>query len=154
MDLLAREGQWWPIAALCAVAIDVFADSTTPDGDAESDDYIWFIKNDDAFADYAEFAERFYHSFRCGLLHRMVTRDKRDGRDDNAEGRVALGDGHDKPRLKGDYLVIDVPHLMAAVQKSFSDFRANGPQPRRQNFTKRMRQRVFDETPEGLTPKS
>jgi len=159
LDMLVEQQQWWPAAVLCAIAIDIFADTLTDDADADARKYTEFLRDDDALREYGVFADRFYGSLRCGLVHRMIPKDTRLRHDPRTnelvppEGPVALADGCDPPRLKGDHLVIDVPHLVKAVHKSFDDFRRAPHGPRKSRFIERMNQVIYDETPDGLVPR-
>jgi hypothetical protein len=156
IDILVESAQWWPAAALCMVAIDVFADTTTDDGDADAETYAAFLREDAALSEYGEFAERFYASLRCGLIHRMVPKARRgsDDEPDDVDGPAALGAGSMPPRLVGDHLVVDVPHLVASVRRSFENFKASKFGPRHSRFIERMVQTVYEETPDGLISQS
>lgn len=61
------------------------------------------------------------------------------------------GEGSNPPRTRVDpetgeeYLVIDVPHLIAALRRAYDEFRAS-PRGRSQRaFAARMQQTIFDE---------
>jgi hypothetical protein len=48
LDILVSRGQWWPAAALCSIAIDIFADTLTDGSDASATEYAKFLQDDEA----------------------------------------------------------------------------------------------------------
>lgn len=78
INVLEENKQWFSAALLCAVAVDVLADATMRH-DAQGEDYIAFIRQNEALREYGAHAERFYAVLRCGLAHRMQLSDIKNG---------------------------------------------------------------------------
>jgi hypothetical protein len=151
MNLLAERKQWSSGAVLCAVAIDVLADTEIRKGKVERNDYVGYLEHTDAFEDYAPYAERVYESLRCGLVHRMQLKSHEHGEFDDeglpaGEGPIAIGPDDGKPRIWHEYLVIDVPHLMAAFFRAYDKFKENPSGDAQCRFSERMVQILIDET--------
>lgn len=62
-----------------------------------------------------------------------------------------MGQGEAAPRLKGDYWIIDVPHLIARFDEAFARFCSNPAGPLQKKFALRLRQQLFYETQHGVT---
>jgi len=164
--------QWWPIATLCAVAIDAMAAATSVDGVSTRTTYINFIKSCPALHQYAPFADRFYASLRSGLVHSLIPK--------HSPAKQKISKKPNKPRKKmpkryrpaalesdfkpphvnadpllprRDYLVVSVPHLLACTKQMLSDFRSGPIKRPQRRFMKRFVQQIWDDTASGLVPK-
>jgi hypothetical protein len=149
MHILVNVGQLFSAAMLCAVAIDVLADARITDGFAGPEDYKALLRS--WLPEYGEHADRFYAVLRCGLLHRLSLEDvaTRDNAD-VAEGPIALGSGTSPPRLKGEFWIIDVRHLIGQFDRAYAQFCSNPGGQLQRNFAQRLRQETFYETNDGL----
>jgi hypothetical protein len=169
---LEPANQWWPIATLCAVAIDAMAAATSVDGVSTRTIYIAFIKRCPALYEYAPFAERFYASLRSGLVHSLIpkhspVKQQKSKKPKKPKKKIqkryrpaALESDFKPPHLNADpslprrdYLVVSVPHLLACTKQMFSDFRTGPIKRPQRRFMKRFVQQIWDDTSSGLVPK-
>ena len=168
---LEPAGQWWPITALCAIAIDALATGTSKDGISTKSRYIEFVKACPALSDYAPMADRFYASVRSGLIHSLMpqhvlppyaTKKKKSGK---RKRRTRLGPAAISPEdvaphiapeaadLKRNHLVIGAPHLLRCTKRMLEDFRKGPITREHRRFMKRFKQIIWDETSAGLVPR-
>lgn len=165
--------QWWPIATLCAVAIDAMSTATSVDGISAKSTYIEYLKKCPALGEYAPFAERFYASLRSGLVHSLIPshglpkiqKSKKPNKSNKTKRRkryrpVAISDECKPPylaaepsHLRRDYLIIGAPHLLQCTKRMLDDFRKGPITRQHRRFMKRFVQVVWDETPTGLVRK-
>jgi hypothetical protein len=168
---LEPAGQWWPIAALCAMAIDALATGTSKNGVSTKTGYLEFVKVCPALADYAPIADRFYASVRSGLIHTLMpkhvlppypSKKKSSGKRKRRIrfGPAAISGDDVAPHIakeaadpKRNHLVIGVPHLLRCTKRMLEDFRKGPITRKHRRFMKRFKQIIWEDTSAGLVPR-